>query len=84
MWGYVGELVMKHSQENGGPEEDVSLEEELYEWWDDRQADDDLLEPSDLDEIEASNDDSRWEAFIADDDERDPLPKDGDFWLEDD
>jgi hypothetical protein len=80
----MGEMDMKHLQENGGPGEDVSLEEELYEWWDETEADGDLVEHSDLDEIAANDDDSRWEAFIADDDERDPLPNDGDFWFEDD
>lgn len=38
-------------------------------------------EPSDLDEIDP--DDERWDAFIADDDERDPQPGYGDFWLDD-
>jgi len=38
-------------------------------------------EASDLDEIDP--DDQRWNAFIADDDERDPQPEYGDFWPED-
>jgi hypothetical protein len=41
-------------------------------------ANDEPEEPSDLDEIEP--DDDRWDAFIADDDERDPQPEYGDFW----
>lgn len=36
---------------------------------------------SDLDDIDP--DDERWDAFIADDDERDPQPNYGDFWPED-
>ena len=35
-------------------------------------------ETSDLEEIDP--DDPRWDAFIADDDERDPQPEYGDFW----
>jgi hypothetical protein len=38
-------------------------------------------ESSDLDEIDP--DDERWDAFIVDDDERDPQPDYGDFWPED-
>jgi hypothetical protein len=38
-------------------------------------------EPSELDEIDLN--DERWEAFLADDDERDPQPQPGDFWPED-
>jgi hypothetical protein len=46
---------------------------------------DDAEEASDLDSFEPSyQDDSRWDAFIADDDELDPLPEYGDFWFEDD
>lgn len=47
-------------------------------------------ESSDQSEIEFENalfadeDDSRWEAFILDDDERDPEPEQGDFWIGDD
>jgi hypothetical protein len=52
--------------------------------------DPDLEEPvdpadaSDLDfeEMPCTDDDSRWEAFIPDEDERDPLPDPGDFWIE--
>jgi hypothetical protein len=41
-------------------------------------------EPSDLDDIDVpcTDDDSRWDAFIPDDDERDPLPDVGDVWIE--
>ncbi len=27
-------------------------------------------------------DDDRWDAFLPDDDQRDPLPEPGDFWIE--
>jgi hypothetical protein len=39
-------------------------------------------EPSNLDELEMpqGDDDSRWDVFIPDPDERDPLPDPGDFW----
>jgi len=39
-------------------------------------------EPSDLDDFNGpcTDDDSRWEVFIPDDDEFDPLPDPGDFW----
>jgi hypothetical protein len=30
------------------------------------------------------DDDSRWDVFVPDDDEIDPLPEPGDFWLDDD
>lgn len=41
-------------------------------------------EPIELDALDdADDDDSRWDAFLADDDERDPLPEPGDFWIED-
>jgi hypothetical protein len=42
-------------------------------------------EDSELDEFDlpSMDDDTRWDAFIADDDERDPLPAPGDFWFED-
>jgi hypothetical protein len=39
-------------------------------------------EPSDLDDFDGppGDDDSRWDVFVPDDDERDPLPEPGDFW----
>jgi hypothetical protein len=40
----------------------------------------------DPDEIlldEFDRDDERWDAFLADDDERDPQPEFGDFWITD-
>jgi hypothetical protein len=48
---------------------------------------DDADDPDDLDgvdELDVSGDDedAQWDAFIADDDERDPLPARGDFWIE--
>jgi hypothetical protein len=46
--------------------------------YDRRQPIDDPDEASELDEIDP--DDARWDAFIADDDERDPQPEYGDFW----
>jgi hypothetical protein len=30
------------------------------------------------------DDDSRWDVFLPDDDEIDPLPEPGDFWCDDD
>ena len=43
-----------------------------------------LTEPSDLEELDFPefDDDARWDAFIADDDERDPRPEPGDFWID--
>jgi hypothetical protein len=38
-------------------------------------------EDSEWDEIDP--DDPRWDAFVADDDERNPEPEYGDFWPED-
>jgi hypothetical protein len=43
----------------------------------DEASDLDLFDPEEVDE-------AGWEAFLADDDEIDPLPEYGDFWLEDD
>jgi hypothetical protein len=39
---------------------------------------------SDLDDFDVTgaDEDAAWEVFIADDDERDPLPEAGDFWLD--
>jgi hypothetical protein len=37
---------------------------------------------SELDEVDQF-DEASWEAFVADDDECDPLPDYGDFWIED-
>jgi hypothetical protein len=42
-------------------------------------------EPSDLDDFDGpftDNDDSRWDVFVPDDDQRDPLPEPGDFWVD--
>jgi hypothetical protein len=39
-------------------------------------------EPSDLEDIDP--DDDRWDAFLADEDELDPIPELGDFWAQDD
>jgi hypothetical protein len=33
-------------------------------------------------EIPCTDDDSSWDVFIPDDDERDPLPEAGDFWID--
>jgi hypothetical protein len=43
-----------------------------------------LNEPSDLEELDFPDfdDDARWDAFIADDDERDPQLEPGDFWID--
>jgi hypothetical protein len=43
-----------------------------------RETEDDPDETGEFDEIDP--DDPRWDAFIADDDERDPEPEYGDFW----
>jgi hypothetical protein len=40
-------------------------------------SDDDFDAPTD-------DDDAKWDAFLADDDELDPLPDYGDFWLDQD
>ena len=40
------------------------------------------LELSDADHTESCEDDP-WDAFLADDDERDPWPEPGDFWPDD-
>ena len=39
---------------------------------------------SDLDDFDLphTDDDSRWDVFIPDDDERDPLPDLNDFWID--
>ncbi|MEX2309488.1 MAG: hypothetical protein WD738_17945 [Pirellulales bacterium] len=44
---------------------------------------DPIEEPSDLDDFDipcTDDDERRWDVFIPDDDERDPLPDRGDFW----
>jgi hypothetical protein len=48
---------------------------------------DDGVDPEDgseleYEEIPCTDDDSRWEAFIPDQDEFDPVPDPGDFWIE--
>lgn len=44
-------------------------------------------EPTETDELDNLTDvdpeDRHWDAFLADDDERDPQPDPGDFWFED-
>ena len=49
-------------------------------------ADSEPSEPDDWDnaEIDRSGNEQDWEAFLADDDERDPLPEEGDFWIDPD
>ncbi len=41
-------------------------------------------EPSEPEELDLphDNDDAHWEVFIPDDDECDPWPEPGDFWIE--
>ena len=41
-------------------------------------------EPSDFEyvDIPCTDEDSRWDVFLPDDDERDPQPDAGDFWFE--
>ncbi|HVT29820.1 MAG TPA: hypothetical protein VHE81_17510 [Lacipirellulaceae bacterium] len=45
------------------------------------------IEPDESSELDESDmgetDDERWEVFILDDDECEPLPEYGDFWLQD-
>jgi hypothetical protein len=47
-----------------------------------------LPEPGDPEddnfEVPAIDDDAKWDAFVPDDDELDPLPEPGDFWLDPD
>ena len=54
---------------------------------DDREPEDPGPELEDPDGLEIDNspdlDEDDWDVFIPDDDERDPLPEPGDFWLED-
>jgi hypothetical protein len=38
---------------------------------------------ADVDPLSA-DDDARWDVFLPDDDEVDPLPEPGDFWFDDD
>ncbi len=45
--------------------------------WDDEWHDDEDLAPLGID-------DSCWDAFLPDDDQCDPLPDLGDFWIDDD
>jgi hypothetical protein len=40
-------------------------------------------EPDEIDVPCTDDDDPRWDVFIADDDDCDPLPDLGDFWIED-
>ena len=58
-----------------------STSEEPREELEDDKTADHVDDSSELDEIDP--DDPRWDAFIADDDERDPQPDYGDFWPED-
>ncbi|HEY4234328.1 MAG TPA: hypothetical protein VGM76_12930 [Lacipirellulaceae bacterium] len=66
--------------------------EELADAWpaderpNDQEVDEDELEPTDESDLEFEElpctDDSRWDAFIPDEDECDPEPDPGDFWME--
>ncbi len=38
--------------------------------------------PDDQDSTPLEFDDGPWEAFLPDDDQSDPLPEPGDFWIE--
>jgi hypothetical protein len=42
----------------------------------------DADESNDFDQVSpaSADDDAAWDVFLADDDERDPLPEEGDFW----
>jgi hypothetical protein len=61
------------NQESPGIEEALSPFDEPDESLDGAGADSD-----------SADDDSRWDVFLPDDDEIDPLPERGDFWLDDD
>jgi hypothetical protein len=39
-------------------------------------------EPDDVESFPIPDDTSHWDVFIPDDDEIDPLPEPGDFWIE--
>ena len=43
-----------------------------------------MEQPDELDgaDLPGLDDDAHWDAFLADDDEIDPLPAPGDFWIE--
>jgi hypothetical protein len=63
-----------HKPTNTAPRERRNVEID-----DDRHVPND--EPDDSSELDKIDpDDPRWDAFIADDDERDPQPEPGDFW----
>jgi hypothetical protein len=58
-----------------------------WEWWN---PDETQLPPSEPSEFDDPSDfelphmdDARWDVFIADEDECDPLPDHGDFWIDD-
>lgn len=74
---------MKRARDNDATTHENSFQSELPEWWDETSLDDeDANEPDEIDLLD--DDDARWDAFLADDDELDPLPDHGDFWFEDD
>lgn len=69
---------------------DLSCSQQLAAWQEEehqsdpeRQAADDELSTVDFDSMLFDNDDC-WDVFIPDDDEFDPLPEPGDFWIEPD
>jgi hypothetical protein len=76
---------MNHSRKNvPGRQADQPVDKDC-DPYDTPSPQEDLDEASDLDEFDPENrDDERWDAFIADDDELDPLPDPGDFWIGDD
>jgi hypothetical protein len=64
------------------------IEADLTEFPDDNDPDlDEPVAPDDASDLEfeempCTDDDSRWEAFVPDDDEFDPQPEPNDFWIE--
>lgn len=69
------------------PEEPSDLETAPIETGPTETTPTELEEPSDLDFDDMpctdDGDESRWDAFILDEDEWDPEPDPGDFWVED-
>jgi hypothetical protein len=57
--------------------------EQLSYPWSSSFDDSDPSPDADVDDVSA-DDDSRWDVFLPDDDEIDPLPEPGDFWAGDD
>jgi hypothetical protein len=74
---------MKRSRTNANRRHSERASDRPWAYDDVRPCNDDSDEESKFFEVGDENDD-RWDVFIADDDEIDPLPEVGDFWLEED